>query len=78
MSSSFGTTCFLGLASELQIHKGVSGKFEANFQSLDLGALGRGRPDAKLCDFREHIIGFSGENPSIWPFTFNRKNFHMG
>ena len=65
MSSSVGTMCFLGLASELQIHKSVSEKFEANFQSLDLGALGRGRPDAKLCDFREHIIGFSGENPSI-------------
>ena len=34
---------------------GMCEKFVTNFQSLDLGALGRGRPDAKLYEFREHM-----------------------
>ena len=39
---------------------GVCEKFETNFQSLDLGALGRGRPAAKLYEFREHMSAYRG------------------
>ena len=49
---------------------GVCENFETNFQSLDLGALGRGRPDAKLYERREHMGAYRGslsiEKISIW------------